>query len=170
MLVALAALAVLEAAAPLPPAAVELMRAGVAGAPVSAAPRTLSDVAREMRDGRRAVGGFSAVETTVSRGPVVLPALEWEDEDMRSEPEVAPEPEPPGDVVPYVSGYGGWYGGGWGGAPHRRPPHVSHHRSTSRPGRRPGGGSSVHGGGPRIPRSAARPSGGPTQAGTFRRR
>ena len=168
MLVALAVLAALEATPA--SAAVELTRAGAAGAPVSAAPRTLADVAREMREGRRAVGGFSAVETTVSRGPVVLPAFEWADEDMRSEPEVAPEPEPPGDVVPFVSGYGGWYGGGWGGAPHRRPPHVRHHGPSSRPGPRPGNGSSMHGGGPRIQRPAAQPPAGPTQAGMFRRR
>ena len=79
MLIALAVLAALEAAPP----TVELTRSGAgAGPPVSAAPRTLSDVARELREGRHAVGGFSAVETTVSRGPVVMPVFEWEDEEL----------------------------------------------------------------------------------------
>ena len=156
MLIALAVLAALEAAPT--PAVVELTRLGVAGAPVSAAKRTLSDVAREMREGRQAVGGFSAVETTVSREPYVIPAFTWDEEETRPEPEVVPEPQPPESAVPYVSGYGGWYGGGWGGAPHRRPPHVSHHGSSARPGRHPGVGPSPRGGGPQVPRSAARSS------------
>jgi hypothetical protein len=116
MLIALAVLAALETAAP---PAVVMTRSGAAGAPVTAAPRTLSDVAIEMREGRRAVGGFSAVETTVSRGPLLLPSFEWEEE-TRHEPEVVPEPQPGGEV-PNVSGWGGWYGGGTGGAPRRRP-------------------------------------------------
>ena len=116
MLIALAVLAALETAAP---PAVEMTRSGAAGAPVSAAPRSLTDVAREIREGRRAVGGFSAVETTVSREPLLLPSFEWE-ENTRREPEVVPEPQPGGEV-PYVSGWGGWYGGGTGGMPRRHP-------------------------------------------------
>jgi hypothetical protein len=46
MLIALAVLAALEAAPP-PVAAVALILSGAPGAPVNAAPRTLSDVARE---------------------------------------------------------------------------------------------------------------------------
>ena len=128
MLIALAVLAALETAAP---PAVELRLSGSGAAPVSAAPRTLSDVARERREGRSAVGGFSAVESTIPRVPVVLPAY-WEAEDRRQEPEVAPEPQPPGEP-PYVNGWGGWYGG-VGGTPRRRPPHVSHFvRPANRP-------------------------------------
>jgi hypothetical protein len=119
MWVALAVFAALETAAPSAPPVVELTRTGAAARAVSAAPRTLSDVARERREGRTAVGGFSAVETTVSRGPVYVLPLEWEEE--AAGPDVAPEPEPPGVAVPYA---GVWNGGWWGGAPARRPPHV----------------------------------------------
>jgi hypothetical protein len=123
MLIALAVLAALEAAPP-PVAAVELIRSGAPGAPVNAAPRTLSDVARERREGRRAVGGFSAVETTVSGGSYAMPAFTWVEEETRPEPEVVPGREPPGEPGPYATAWGGW--GGWpGGAPRRRP-HVSH--------------------------------------------
>ena len=114
MLIALAVLAALETAAP---PAVEMTRSGAAAAPVSAAPRSLTDVAREIREGRRAVGGFSAAATTVPREPLLLPSFEWEEE---REPEVVPEPQPGGEV-PYVSGWGGWYGGGTGGMPRRHP-------------------------------------------------
>ena len=144
MLIALAVLAALETAAP---PAIELTRSGAAGAPVNAAPRSLSDVARERRDGRRAVGGFSAVETTVSREPLLVPSFEWE-EDTRREPEIAPEPQPPGAPEPYATAWGGW-GGGTGGAPRRRP-HVSH---FARPSARP---ATSTGHGP-APRAAAGP-------------
>jgi hypothetical protein len=158
MLIALAVLAALETAPP--PAAVEMTLSGSSGAPVSAAPRTLSDVAREMREGRRAVGGFSAFETTLSREPLAWPAFERDEEEPRPEPEARPEPQPPESAVPYVTGWGAWYGGGWGDAPHRRPPHVSHFgRPSARRGPHAGagaGGSARGGGGPRIPRSSSR--------------
>ena len=127
MLAALAVLAVLDATAP----TVELTLTGGGGAPVDAAPRSLSDVARERREGRKAVGGFSAVETTVTHGAVAFPHDEpAEEEIVERQPE--PEPvQPPAYVEPYVSGWGGW----WGGPPRRRPPHVSH--LPSRPGPRP---------------------------------
>jgi hypothetical protein len=139
MLIALAVLAALETASP---PVVELTLTGAAGAPVSAAPRTLSDFARERREGRTAVGGFSAVETTVSRAPVYLLPFEWEDE-TNAEPGIVPGPEPPGIVVPYV---GNWNSGWWGGAPARRHPHV---RPIVHPVTNPGGASS--------PRAAATP-------------
>jgi len=154
MLIALAVLAALETAAP---PAVELTRSGAAAAPVSAAPRTLSDVAREMREGRRAAGGFSAVETTVSREPLLLPSFEWEEE-TRREPEVVPEPQPGGEA-PYVSGWGGWYGGA-GGTPQRRPAHPSHFTHPSaRPAPAAGRGPSPRTGAAAIPRPAAHASG-----------
>lgn len=136
MLIALAVVATLEA--PASPV-VEFARTGSGGAPVSAAPRSLSDVAREIRDGRKAVGGFSAVETTVPRVPIDLSAVVWEEE-PQPEPEAVREPLPPGDAVPWVSGwYGPWYGGGYGGAPKRRRPHVDHRRhGEARVLRRPG--------------------------------
>lgn len=123
MLLVLGVVATLEAAAS---PTVEVARTGSEATAVSAAPRTLSDVARELREGRKAVGGFSAVETTVPRVPVDLSSVEWEEE-RQTEPEVAREPAPPGE--PWVEGwYGPWYGGGYGGAPKRRPPHVSHRK------------------------------------------
>lgn len=94
MLMALALLAVVDAASP---ARVELVLTGAAGEPVSAAPRSLSDVARELRDGRRrAVGGFSAIETTVPRNlPAVVPAFVGDEEEVAEvEPEVVPPPGP----------------------------------------------------------------------------
>ncbi|HTS03900.1 MAG TPA: hypothetical protein VMN04_15360 [Thermoanaerobaculia bacterium] len=131
MLTALALLAVLET---IPSPTVELTLTGTAGAaPVSAAPRSLSDVARELREGRRAVGGFSAVETTVpwSR-EVYVPAYEWEDE--------AISPPPPEVVAPPAPAYEtawipAWYGGGA-----RRPrvrPHPAFHTTAPGPGRLP---------------------------------
>ena len=152
VLVALAVLAAIEAAAP---PTVELTLSASHGAPVSATPRSLSDVARELREGRKAVGGFSAVETTVSRGPIVLPAVEWDEEETRSEPEVVPEPQPPGWVVTDASGWtGGWYGGGR----QRRPPYVRHHlRSPASPATRPDPRLSPRAGAPRVSRSTARP-------------
>jgi len=119
-LVVATALEVGTAASP----AVELTLTGSTGVPVSAAPRSLSDVARELREGRKATGGFSAVETTVPRHPVDLRYVAWEEEEDRNEPEVVPEPQPPGVVSNEIYG---WGGGGWGPVPpRRRPPHVSH--------------------------------------------
>lgn len=127
MLLALVVATALEAATP---QTVQLTPAGNAGAPVSAARRSLSDVARELREGRKATGGFSAVETTVPREPVDLRFVPWEEEEVR-EPDVVPEPQPPGVVSNEI--YGGWGGGGWAPVPpRRRPPHVSHHGSGNR--------------------------------------
>lgn len=122
MLLALVVATALEAAT-LP--TVELTPTGNTGAPVSAARRTLSDLARELREGRKATGGFSAVETTVPREPVDLRFVPWEEEEVRGEPEVVPEPQPPGIVS--NESYG-WGGGGWSSPvpPRRRPPNVSH--------------------------------------------
>jgi hypothetical protein len=110
--------------APAAPPTVEVARTGSAGSPVSAAPRSLSDVARELREGRKATGGFSAVETTVPRHPVDLRFVTWEEEEVREEPEVVPEPSPPGVISNEIYG---WGGGGWASVPpRRRPPHVTH--------------------------------------------
>jgi len=135
MWVALAVLAALETASP---PVVELTLTGAPGAAVSAARRTLSDVARERREGRKAVGGFSAAETTVSRAPLRFPAFVWQEEERIREPEVVPRPEAP---EPYVTGWGVWPGGFIGGAPRPRP-HASplaHPPSRPAPGaaRRP---------------------------------
>lgn len=122
MFLALAVATALEAATP---QTVELTPAGHSGAPVSTARRTLSDVARELREGRKATGGFSAAETTVPREPVDLRFVPWEEEEVRGEPEVAPEPQPPGIVS--NESYG-WGGGGWSPVPPpRRPPNIAHH-------------------------------------------
>ena len=123
MLLALVVATALEAATAASPA-VELTLTGSTGVPVSAVPRSLSDVARELRAGRKATGGFSAVETTVPRHPVDQRFVTWEEEEVRGEPEVVPEPQPP-DVV--SNEIYGWGGGGWGNVPpRRRPPHVRH--------------------------------------------
>ena len=103
MLMALAVLALIDAA---PSPTVELALTGTGNTPVSAAPRSLSDVARELREGRKAVGGFSAVETTVPQHLRRIPPVEWEEEVIEPEPEVVNEPEPP-EVAPYVPV---WYG------------------------------------------------------------
>jgi len=120
MLMALAVLAVIDA---VPPPVVEMTFTGEGGAPVSAEPRTLSDVARERREGRKAVGGFSAVETTVPRGlGTRIPPVKWEKEATEAEPEVANEP--PSVYVPmYVPA---WYGGypGRSGLRQRSAPHL----------------------------------------------
>jgi hypothetical protein len=105
MLMALALLAVVEAASP---PRVEVTLTGAAGAPVSAAPRGLSDVARELREGRKAVGGFSAVETTVPRSlRVGIPTFDWEDEPAAAEPEVVTQPGPAYVTTFVPAGYGG---------------------------------------------------------------
>jgi len=120
MLLALVVATALEAATP---PTVELTPAGRMSAPVSAARRSLSDVARDLREGRKATGGFSAVETTVPREAVDLRFVSWEEEEVRGEPDVVPEPQPPGIVSNDIYG---WGGGGWSPAPpRRRPPHVS---------------------------------------------
>jgi hypothetical protein len=126
MLLALVVATALEAGTT-PSPAVELTRTGTTAASVSAAPRSLSDVARELREGRKATGGFSAVETTVRREPVDLRFVSWDEEEDRNEPEVVPEPQPPGIVSNEIYG---WGGGGWGPVTSPRRPHVSHHGSS----------------------------------------
>lgn len=153
MLLALVVATALETATP---RTVELTATGNAGAPVSAARRTLSDVARELREGRKATGGFSAVETTLPREPVDLRFVQWEEEEVRGEPEVVPEPQPPGIVSNEI--YGGWGGGGWAPVPpRRRPPHVSHYGSSGN--RRP-----AHA----APRPVAAPPAPPAHSGSTR--
>ena len=76
-------------------------------APVSATPRSLSDVARELREGRKAVGGFSAVESTVPQSlSDFIPASEPEPAATEPEPEVVIE-APPVYVPAYLPM---WYG------------------------------------------------------------
>ncbi len=145
MLMALALLAAIDA---VPPPVVEVTLTGGRGTPVSAAPRTLSDVARDRREGRKAVGGFSAVETTLPRSPVTpIAPLEPEGEATRAEPEVVYEP-PPGSLPEYDSvwyggypTYGGYpaYGGspGCGGLRPRFPSHVAIPRPGPRHAYRP---------------------------------
>jgi hypothetical protein len=93
MLMALALLAAIEA---VPSSTVSLTLTGETDRPpVSATPRTLSDVARELREGRKAVGGFSAVESTVpqSKGDFIS-AFEPEPLTAAPEPEVVIEAQP----------------------------------------------------------------------------
>jgi len=106
MLMALALLAAIDTSAP---PVVELSLTGERGAPVSAVPRTLSDVARERRDGRKAVGGFSAVETTLPRSPgrPVAP-VEWEGVAINAEPEAVDEPLPAYEPAYFPAWYGGY--------------------------------------------------------------
>lgn len=106
MLMALALLAAINA---VPSSTVSLTLTGGADrAPVSAAPRSLSDVARELREGRQAVGGFSAVESTVSQSKsVFIPAFEPEPVTRAPEPE--PVIEAPPTYAPTYLPYG--YGG-----------------------------------------------------------
>jgi hypothetical protein len=105
MLMALAVLAVIDA---VPSPVVEITLTGAGGTPVSAVPRSLSDVARERREGKKGVGGFSAVETTVPRGlGTDIPPVEWEEEATEAEPEVVNEPLP-AYLPTYVPA---WYGG-----------------------------------------------------------
>jgi hypothetical protein len=106
--VALALLAVVESASP---PRVDLVLTGAAGTPVSAAPRSLSDLARELREGRKAVGGFSAIRTTVpGSSRVAIPAFVREVPSDGSAAETEPEPvaQPAPEILTMVvpSGYG----------------------------------------------------------------
>jgi hypothetical protein len=104
MLMALALLAAIDASAS---PRVDLTLTGTSGTPVSATPRRLSDVARELREGRKAVGGFSAVETTVRPGPgIELRFIDSEEDSGQAGPEVVPEP-PPAYVTTYAPTTGG---------------------------------------------------------------
>jgi hypothetical protein len=93
MLMALVLLAAIEAA---PSSTVSLTPTGETDRPpVSATRRSLSDVARELRAGRRAIGGFSAVASTVPQSRnVFVPMFEPEPDTREAEPEVAPETSP----------------------------------------------------------------------------
>jgi hypothetical protein len=93
MLMALALLAAIDA---VPSSTVSLTRTGeIDRPPVDATPRSLSDVARELRTGRKAVGGFSAVESTVPQSRTVfVPIVEPEPETREPEPEVVPQAQP----------------------------------------------------------------------------
>jgi hypothetical protein len=131
--IVLTTLALLAVIGTVPPAGVDITLTGERREPVSAAPRTLSDVARDRRQGLTAVGGFSAVETTVPRSvPRWSPPVELEEEAAESEPEIVEEP-PPAYVPTYVAT---WYGGcsGYGG--HR--PRISARSVTPAPGPRHG--------------------------------
>ncbi|HEX7615850.1 MAG TPA: hypothetical protein VF554_11310 [Thermoanaerobaculia bacterium] len=90
MLMALALLAAIDAV-PSPTVSLSLT-GGTDRPPVSATPRSLSDVARELREGRKAVGGFSAVESTVPQSKsAFIPAFEPEPDLTEPAPEVVPE-------------------------------------------------------------------------------
>ena len=93
MLMALALLAAIDA---VPSPTVSLTLTGGADrTPVSATPRSLSDVARELREGRKAVGGFSAVESTVPHSlNTFIPTFEPEPVATAPEPEVVVEAPP----------------------------------------------------------------------------
>jgi hypothetical protein len=108
MLMALALLAAIEA---VPSPTVSLTLTGETDRPpVSATPRSLSDVARELREGRKAVGGFSAVESTVPQSrSVYIPAFEPEPVAAEPEPEVPVEAPQPVYIETYTPA---WYGGG----------------------------------------------------------
>jgi hypothetical protein len=130
MLMALALLAAIDA---VPSPTVSLTLTGeTARPPVSATRRSLSDVARELREGRKAVGGFSAVESTVPQSrSAFLPAFELEPDRTEPEPEVVVEP-PPVYVPTYIPV---WYGGGQrSGRLHQRPAaHLVAPRAMSPP-------------------------------------
>jgi hypothetical protein len=155
VLIALALLAVVEA---VPTPTVELTLTGTLGSsPVSAAPRSLSDVARERREGRKGVGGFSAVETTVPRGlATILPAFDLDEEEQAPlQPDVVTQPQPPAYETAWMPG---WYGGGRRRGGMR--PHPAFHATAPKAGRRPAFRPSAPQ--PRAPR--------PTGAGSFRQR
>jgi hypothetical protein len=137
MLMALALLAAIEAA-PSPTVSLTLT-GGADRAPVSATPRSLSDVARELREGRKAVGGFSAMESTVA-SPVpqspsdVSPVFEPEPVAAAPQPEVVSE-QPPMYAPDYLPA---WVGPGQKiGRFHPRPaPRFATPRAASPPPRR----------------------------------
>ena len=108
MLMALVLLAAIDA---VPSSTVSLTLTGDPDRPpVSAAPRTLSDVARELREGRKAVGGFSAVESTVPRSlDGFIPTFEPELVAREPEPEVPVEAPQQVYIETYIPA---WYGGG----------------------------------------------------------
>jgi hypothetical protein len=121
MLMALALLAAIDA---VPSPSVSLILTGGADrTPVSATPRSLSDVARELREGRKAVGGFSAVESTVPRSlSAFIPTFEPEPVTTEPEPEVVIE-SPPVYAPTYLPV---WYGGGQQKRSHLRQRPAAH--------------------------------------------
>jgi len=128
MLMALVLLAAIDAG-PSPTVSLTLT-GGADRAPVSATPRSLSDVARELREGRKAVGGFSAVESTVPQSlSYFMPAFEPEPVTTVPESEVVIE-APPVYAPPYLPT---WYGRHQkSGRLHLRPAsHFAAPRSTS---------------------------------------
>ena len=128
MLMVLALLAAIDA---VPSSTVSLTLSGESDrAPVSAARRSLSDVARELRAGRKAVGSFSAAESTLPQSRIVfVPMIAPELETREPEPEVVPEAEPV-----YVPEYlPTWYGGGQK-IPRRHHHRAAAHAATPRPG------------------------------------
>lgn len=132
MLMALALLAAIDAA-PSPTVSLTLT-GGADRAPVSATPRSLSDVARELREGRKAVGSFSAVESTVPRSlSNFIPAFEPEPVATAPEPEVVIEVPPVYAPAYLPAAYGRHQKSG---RLHQRPALFVAPRSTSpRPGR-----------------------------------
>jgi hypothetical protein len=134
MLMALALLAAIDA---VPSPTVSLTLTGGADrTPVSATPRSLSDVARELREGRKAVGGFSAAESTVPSGlSAFIPTIEPEPVTTAPEPEVVIQ-APPVYAPTYLPG-------SYGRHPrsarlHPRPAaHLAAPRLTSAPPGRP---------------------------------
>ena len=121
MLMALILLAAIDA---VPSPTVSLTLTGDSDRPpVSATPRSLSDVARELREGRKAVGNFSAAETTVPQTrSTFLPAFESEPDVTESEP----EPEAVAEAPVYVPAYPPvWFGG-------RQPSSRLHQRRVAR--------------------------------------
>lgn len=128
MLIAFVLLAAIEAG-PSPTVTLVLTRAPGA-TPVDAAPRTLSDVARELREGRKGTASFSAVETTVTH-PAASSGQPYRRE-IEREPESEPEvvvAQPPAYVQTYIpSGYGGSL------PPRRFRPRASFQQSASATG------------------------------------
>jgi hypothetical protein len=120
MLMALALLAAIDA---VPASTVSLTLSGETDRPpVSAARRSLSDVARELRAGRKAVGGFSAAESTLPQSQIVfVPMIAPELETREPEPEVVTEAQPV-----YVPTYlPVWFGG------HQKTTRHRHRRPTA---------------------------------------
>lgn len=141
MLMALALLAAIDTGSS--PTVSLILTGGADRAPVSATPRSLSDVARELREGRKAVGGFSAVESTVPQSrSVFIPTFEPELDATEPEPEVVTE-APPVYVPAYLPV---WYGGGQriGRLHHRTAAHFVAPRAISRPPGRPSAPPTLH--------------------------